>query len=197
MAERPGLRGVDLIISDQHGGLVQDIEKHFQGATWQRCQTHFLRHILDTAPKSMQDALLQEIQRILHAPNKPTTRWLLEQVLAKWEEKAPKAMQILEEGFEDATAVLDYPDRYRRRLRTTNRAERPNEEIRRRERVIRIFPNRESVYRLVGAVLIEIDEKWMSGHNYLDMADYWQWRRIKEQEAQSMNREASAIKRVR
>jgi putative transposase len=197
MAERPGLRGVDLIISDQHGGLVQAIEKHFQGATWPRCQTHFLRHILDTAPKSMQDALLQEIQRILHAPNKPTTRWLLEQVLAKWEEKAPKAMQILEEGFEDATAVLDYPDRYRRRLRTTNRAERPNEEIRRRERVIRIFPNRESVYRLVGAVLIEIDEKWMSGHNYLDMADYWQWRRIKEQEAQSMNREASAIKRVR
>ncbi|WP_440590401.1 transposase [Parageobacillus thermoglucosidasius] len=92
---------------------------------------------------------------------------------------------------------MDYPDRYRRRLRTTNRAERLNEEIRRRERGIRIFPNQESVYRLVGAVLIEIDEKWMSGRNYLDMADYWQWRRIKEQEAQSMNREASAIKRVR
>ncbi|WP_339264603.1 IS256 family transposase [Geobacillus sp. FSL K6-3411] len=191
-----GLRGVDLIISDQHGGLVQAIEKHFQGATWQRCQTHFIRNILDAAPKYMQDALLEEIRGILHAPNKQTARLLLEQVLAKWEEKAPKAMQILEEGFEDATAVLDYPDRYRRRLRTTNGVERLNEEIRRRERVIRIFPNRESVYRLVGAVLIEIDEKWMSGRKYLDMAEYWKWRKTKEQGVRSVNQEAPAIKRV-
>ena len=77
-----GLRGVDLIISDQHGGLVQAIEKHFQGATWQRCQTHFLRNILDAAPKNRQDALLEEIRGILHAPNKQTARLLLEQVLA-------------------------------------------------------------------------------------------------------------------
>ncbi|GCD83643.1 hypothetical protein PTHTG4_27060 [Parageobacillus thermoglucosidasius] len=129
-------------------------------------------------------------------PNKQTARLLLEQVLAKWEEKAPKAMQILEEGFEDATAVLDYPDCYRRRLCTTNRVERLNEEIRRRERVILIFPNRKSVYRLVGAVLIEIDEKWMSGRKYLDMSEYWQWRKTKEQEARSVNQEVSTIKRV-
>jgi len=81
-------------------------------------------------------------------------------------------MQILEEGFEDATAVLGYPDRYRGPLRTTNGIERFNEEIRRRELVIRIFPNRESVYRLVGAVLIETDEKWIPGRKYLDMSDY-------------------------
>lgn len=78
-----GLWGVDLIISDQHGGLVQAIEKHFQGATWQRCQTHFICNILDAAPKYMQDALLEEIRGILHAPNKQTARLLLEQVLAK------------------------------------------------------------------------------------------------------------------
>ncbi len=105
-------------------------------------------------------------------------------------------MQILEEGFEDATAVLDYPERYRRRLRTTNGIERLNEEIRRRERVIRIFPNRESVYRLVGAVLIEMDEKWISGRKYLDMSDYWQWRKTKELGVQTMNQEVSAIKKV-
>ena len=128
MAERPGTPGMGLIILDQHGGLVQAIEKHFQGATWQRCQTHFIRNILDAAPKYMQDALLEEISRIFHAPNKQAARLLLEQVLAKWEEKAPKAMRILEEGFEDATAVLDYPDRYRRRLRrqTDGTAERRN-----------------------------------------------------------------------
>ncbi|TQE88172.1 transposase, partial [Ureibacillus terrenus] len=65
-----------------------------------------------------------------------------------------------------------------------------------RERVIRIFPNRESVYRLVGAVLIEIDEKWMSGRKYLDMAEYWQWQKTKEQGVRSVNQEAPAIKRV-
>ncbi|WP_278343326.1 transposase, partial [Parageobacillus thermoglucosidasius] len=81
-------------------------------------------------------------------------------------------------------------------LRTTNGVERLNEEIRRRERVIRIFPNRESVYRLVGAVLIEIDEKWMSGRKYLDMSEYWQWRKTKEQEVRSVNQEVSTIKRV-
>jgi putative transposase len=70
------------------------------------------------------------------------------------------------------------------------------EEISRRERVIRIFPNRESVYRLVGAVLIEIDEKWMSGRKYLDMSEYWQWRKTKEQEARLGNQEASEMKRV-
>ncbi|WP_279625777.1 transposase [Parageobacillus thermantarcticus] len=74
--------------------------------------------------------------------------------------------------------------------------ERLNEEIRRRERVIRIFPNRESVYRLVGAVLIEIDEKWMLGRKYKGLAEYWQWRKMKEQAARSGNQEAPAIKRV-
>lgn len=133
---------------------------------------------------------------ILHVPNKQAALLLLEQVLAKWEKKAPKAMQILEEGFEEAMAVLDDPERYRRRLRTTNGIERLNEEIRRRERVIRIFPNRESVYRLVGAVLIEMDEKWISGRKYLDMSDSWQWRKTKELGVQSMNQEVSAIKKV-
>ncbi|WP_279625778.1 IS256 family transposase [Parageobacillus thermantarcticus] len=90
-----GLRGVDLIISDQHGGLMQAIEKHFQGATWQRCQTHFIRNILDAAPKYMQDALLEEIRGILHAPNKQTARLLLEQVLAKWRDGRQKPCKSL------------------------------------------------------------------------------------------------------
>ncbi|WP_211264209.1 transposase, partial [Hydrogenibacillus schlegelii] len=88
-----------------------------------------------------------------------------------------KAVKVLEEGFDDVTAVLVLPDRYRRRLRTTNGVERLNEEIRRRERVIRIFPNRESVIRLLGALLMEIDETWTTGHRYLNMDEYWQWKK--------------------
>lgn len=86
-------------------------------------------------------------------------------------------MAILEAGFEDATAALVLPEPYRRRLRTSNGTERLNEEIRRRERVIRIFPSQASALRLLGALLLEQHEQWTTGHHYLDMAPYWQWRR--------------------
>lgn len=87
----------------------------------------------------------------------------------------------MEAGFDDATAVLMLPERYRKRLRTTNGMERLNEEIRRRERVIRIFPNRESVVRLIGALLMEVDEKWASGKRYLDMAEYLDWKQRQQE----------------
>lgn len=89
-------------------------------------------------------------------------------------------MAILEAGFGDATAVLALPEPYRRRLRTSNGMERLNEEVRRRERVIRIFPNRESAIRLLGAVFIERHEQWSTGHHYFDMAAYWQWRQARD-----------------
>jgi putative transposase len=85
-------------------------------------------------------------------------------------------MAILEAGFDDATAVLALPEPYRRRLRTSNGMERLNEEVRRRERVIRIFPNRESAIRLLGSLLMEQDEVWSTGRRYFEMADYWTWR---------------------
>ncbi len=84
-------------------------------------------------------------------------------------------MRTLETGFDDATAVLSLPEKYRKRLRTTNSVERLNEEVPRRGRVIRIFPNRESVIRLIGALLMEQDEKWAAGNKYLDMAEYLEW----------------------
>lgn len=176
------LRRVDLIVSDHHGGLVRAIRTHFQGVTWQRCQTHFMRNILDATPKTLQEELYPRVRAILDAPDMDTARMLLQQVLEAYEAKAPKAMSILEAGFEDATAVLMFPERYRKRLRTTNGMERLNEEIRRRERVIRIFPNRESVVRLIGALLMEIDEKWTSGKKYLEMTEYLEWQQTQVQE---------------
>lgn len=105
-----------------------------------------------------------------------TARLLLEQVVDEYGEKASKAVDILESAFDDITAVLALPERYRKRLRTTNGQERLNEEIRRRDRVIRIYPNRDSAIRLIGALLMEIDEKWQTGHRYFDMSDYYTWR---------------------
>ncbi|AQS59603.1 IS256 family transposase [Desulforamulus ferrireducens] len=187
-----GLRGVDIIVSDNHGGLVKAVRSHFQGVTWQRCQTHFMRNILDVTPKSIQDELYPHLRAILDAPDVDTARVLLNQTLEAYENRAPKAMKVLEDGFDDATAILILPERYRRRLRTTNGVERLNEEIRRRERVIRIFPNRESVIRLVGALLMEFDDKWASGRKYLDMSEYLQW-----QESQRQARAFSKVTPIR
>ena len=81
-------------------------------------------------------------------------------------------MELLDAGFDDITQVLNIPIKYRKRLRTSNIIERLNQEIRRRERVIRIFPNDESMNRLIGAILIDLDEKWSSGRIWLDMHEY-------------------------
>lgn len=170
-----GLRGVDLVVSDSHKGLVRALRMNFQGASWQRCQTHFTRNILDAAPKVLQGEIKSNVQATLRAPDIETARMLLKRTLDAYEKKAPRAMEILEEGFDDAVAVLALPERYRKRLRTTNGIERLNEEIRRRERVIRIFPNRESAVRLIGALLIEMDDKWAGERRYLDMADYYEY----------------------
>ena len=183
------LRGVDLVVSDNHGGLVKAVKSQFQGTTWQRCQTHFMRNILDATPKSLQADIHGRVRALMDAPDPDTARLLLDKVLADFAPKAPRAMAVLEAGFDDATAVLELPERYRKRLRTTNGVERLNQEIRRRERVIRIFPNRESVIRLVGALLMELDEKWGSGSRYFNMAEYLTWR----QEHQKARKQASKV----
>jgi transposase-like protein len=181
--KRRGLSGVDLVVSDAHTGLVSAVQRHFQGCTWQRCQTHLAGDVLEAAPKSVRQELHEHLRALFEAPDLPTARVLLQQVLTGYAGRAPKAMAILEAGFDDATAVLVLPEPYRRRLRTSNGLERLNEEVRRRERVIRIFPNRESALRLLGAVLMERHEQWATGHRYFDMASYWQWRGEQESPA--------------
>lgn len=175
--KRRGLWGVDVVVSDAHGGLVNAVRRHFQGASWQRCQTHLTRDILEATPKSLRSEVHEHLRALFEAPDPTTARTLLQQLVATYAARAPKALSALEAGFDDATAVLALPEPYRRRLRTTNSLERLNEEIRRRERVIRIFPNRDATLRLLGAVLMEQHEQWTTSHRYLDMTAYWQWRR--------------------
>ena len=137
-----------------------------------------MKNILDATPKALQDEIHSRVRGIFEAADLSTARFLLNQTLDGYRVKAPSAMDVLENGFDDATAVLELPKRYRTKLRTTNSFERVNEEIRRRERVIRIFPNRGSSLRLIGAFLLEYDEKW-SGKRYLDMSDYLVWRQTR------------------
>ena len=174
-----GLGNVDIVVSDNHKGLVSAIRKHFQDTSWQRCQTHFSRNVLDAAPKSLQKALKGLLHQMYDAIDLENAMLIRDKMISLYGEKAPKAISILEDGFDDVMAVICLPEKYRKRLRTTNSIERLNEEIRRRERVIRIFPSEESAIRLIGALLVEQDEKWSTGRKYLELDDYYNF--LKEQ----------------
>ena len=172
-----GLEGVELVVSDAHEGLVEALRRCFQGATWQRCQTHFRRNILDRTPAEWKEAMAEGLDRVFEAEDPATAREHFEELAEKLEGEADAALDTLEAGLEDAIAVLRLPDKYRRRLRTTNTLERLIQELRRREKVIRIFPNDESAWRLLGAFLAETHEDWSTGRRYFRMDDYFNWRR--------------------
>lgn len=169
---RRGLSGVEYVITDRHKGLVSALTEHFTGATWQRCQAHFMRNVMDHTPENAKDDVLGALRNVLHAPTPKAARRALEHMQEELEERAPKAVSMVETAFDEVTAVLTLPKKYRRRLRTSNMLERLNEEIRRRERVIRIFPNEESIFRLMGALLAEQHEAWTAGRLYLNMDEY-------------------------
>lgn len=183
-----GLRGVEMITSDHHSGLVKAIRRHLQGVTWQRCQTHFMKNILDATPKSLRSEVKAHIRSIFEAADDETARALLLKIVELFQDKAPKAMETLEDGIDDAIAVLELPADYRKKTRTTNAVERLNAEIRRRERVIRIFPNRESALRLIGALLMEQDEKWAMGNKYFDMTEFKNWQKERPKETKKVVR---------
>ncbi len=168
-----GLKGIDSVTSDDHQGLVKAVRRHFQGASWHRCQTHFSRNVLARAPKRHQSGIGQCLRRIYDAMTEEDARRFLKETVEEYGSLAPAAVAVLEDGFDDVTTVLSLPLKYRRKLRTSNGLERLNEEIRRRDRVIRIYPNGESAIRLIGALLVEQDERWSTGKKYMDMQEYY------------------------
>ena len=169
-----GVKGVQFVVSDDHGGLRQAIQKHFQGATWQRCQVHLMRNVLGRCSVRHRLEIISAVRIIFNSQDKSEARRRLDEFVGTFQKIAPKAVACMEEGCEDAMAVMCLPEKYRKRLRTTNMQERLNEEIRRRERVIRIFPNDASVLRIIGALLLEQNEKWQT-QRYFDMDEYHEW----------------------
>jgi len=174
--KRRGLSGVELATSDAHDGLVQALREAFPGLIWQRCQAHFRRNVIDQTPSGFRDRMHQLLDQLLKASSQSDMQRRFEEVSGEIEKKAPDALKVLEGGLFDATAVLALPGKYRRRLRTTNMVERFIEEIRRREKVIRIFPNIDSAYRLVGALCAETHEEWSTGRRYLTMDAFFEWK---------------------
>ena len=169
-----GLQGVMFVVSDSHGGLTQAVAKHFQGVTWQRCQVHLMRNLLGSCSAKVRADVAAAAKLVFQAADMAEAKRRLAEFVERFGKTAAKAVACIEEGFADAMAVMALPEKYRRRLRTTNMQERLNEEIRRRERVIRIFPNDESALRLIGALLAEQNEVWQE-RRYLDMDEFAEW----------------------
>ena len=166
-----GLTGVRLVTSDHHAGIIKAVKKHFQGASWQRCQVHFSRNACGLVPRSARKELAADLREVFTAPDLESAKRIAETTAERWRPKYPKAAMLIEDHIEECLAVLAFPASHRQRLRTTNGLERLNEEIKRRTRVIRIFPNRESCLRLVTALAAEQSDEWVSGKRYLNMEE--------------------------
>ncbi len=150
-------RGVnpDMIASDAHQGLLAGLKEVYPEVPWQRCQYHFQENILKETPKKEQKGLKTELREMFNAKTMKEARERRNEIIQDYKDVAPKAMEILDEGFEEAMTVMLLPESMRIPLRTTNYLERENGELGRRSDVIRIFPNAASLTRLMGAVLID------------------------------------------
>jgi transposase-like protein len=166
-----GLKGVRLVISDAHEGLRQAIAKVMSGASWQRCRVHFMRNLLVTVPKGAQDTVAAIVRTIFSAPDHASAIAQLHEVAGMLSSKFPQAAELLEEASEDVLAHMHFPREHRRRLHSTNPIERLHKEIKRRTRVVGIFPNRDSLMRLAGTLFAEQDDEWqVSDRRYFSAA---------------------------
>jgi putative transposase len=167
-----GLSGVQLVTSDDHRGLKAAIDRHFQGASWNRCQVHFTRDLVKLVGTGRRGELAADLREVFAATTREQALTTAEAVAARWDASHPAVARLLEEGVEDCLACLAFPLAHRARIRTTNGMERLHEEIKRRTRVVRIFPNTAACSRLVTALCVEQSEEWISGRRYLDMGEH-------------------------
>ena len=155
-----GLRGVRLVISDAHEGLTRAVATVLSGATWQRCRVHFMRNLLATIPRSAREPVAAIVRTIFAQPDRATAQAQLRKVVEGLRGRFAQAAELLEHAAEDVLAYLHFPAAHRRQLHSTNPLERLNKEIKRRSAVVGIFPHRDSLLRLVGALLAEQDDEW-------------------------------------
>lgn len=164
-----GLSGVEFVVSDDHPGLKRAIREVLTEAGWQRCYVHFLRNALDYLPRRADDDCLQELRwlydrRDIQEAHRDLAAWI-----AKWQGKYPKLVDWVESNIAETLTFYRLPRAHHKHMKSTNGLSRLNEEIKRRTRVVRIFPNAESCLRLVRALCVETHETWLEDSRYLNM----------------------------
>lgn len=169
---RRGMRGLRLIVSDDHAGLKAARRATLPSVPWQRCQFHLQQNAHAYVTRlDQRKPVAQRLRAIFNAPDRTEAERLLQQAIDTWKADHPKLAQWAEENIPEGLTVFAFPASHRTRLRTTNGLERINREIKRRTRVASIFPNSNSCLRLISALLTEFDEEWMTGKIYLNMKD--------------------------
>ena len=163
-----GLHGVLLFTSDSHEGLKAGLRAVFPSVPWQRCQFHLQQNAQAYVPRQeMKEKVAGDIRYIFNAPNLAEADRLLKITVEKWKDPAPKLSEWMESNLTEGLTVFKFPECMRKKLRTNNPLERVNQEVKRRTRVVGIFPNEASCLRLVSARLREISDEWETGKCYL------------------------------
>ena len=155
-----GLRGVLLVTSDAHQGIRAALKRHFQGSAWQRCRVHFKREMAAKVSYKQVKELMKDLAAVFAGEDRIECLRRGEEMAGKWEPRCGAVAAMLRDGLEDCLTVLDFPETHRRRLTSTNLLENIMKRLKRRTRVVGVFPNRESCDRLIGAQLIELHEEW-------------------------------------
>ena len=167
--KKRGLGGVQLITSDDHAGLRAARLAVFGGIPWQRCQFHLQQNAQAYVPhKDMQAEVAEDIRTIFNAPDRATADAYLAKAVLKYEKNASRLSDWMANNLPEGLMVFSFPGGFRKLLRTTNGVERLHREVRRRARVVSIFPNKRSCLRLVSAILSEISEEWLTGRTYIN-----------------------------
>jgi putative transposase len=165
-----GLHGVEYIVSDNHEGLKKALQTTFGSASWNRCHVHLQRNASAYVPRiAMKKEVATDISSILTAPDIEEARRLLDKYVKKYSKTASKLSKWMAENIPDGFAVFELKKPFRSKMRSTNMIERLNREIKRRTRVCCLFPNEESLLRLVSAILMETSEEWESGKKYISL----------------------------
>lgn len=168
--QKRGLYGMKMITSDDHTGLKSALKSVFPNIPWQRCQVHLQRNAVPYVPRvSMRKEVASDIRSIFNAPNREEANRLLDLTVEKYKVKASKLSSWMETNIPEGLTVFSLPESHRKKIRSTNMVERLNREIKRRTRVAGLFPNEDSLLRLVSSILIEVSEEWETGKRYLTM----------------------------
>lgn len=159
-----GMPTPQLVISDANAGLMKAVAKEFQGTSWQRCLFHFMQNLLSRLTRKGMGYVIEDVRSIFKAESAEESRLRLNYVLKKYEGDARlgRMLTLLEDDYDEVTQFYAFHQHMHTALKTTNAIERLNQEVRRREKVVRVFPNRESAFRLLGAILMDKNDKFMN-----------------------------------
>jgi transposase-like protein len=166
-----GMKGLRLIISDDHAGMKAARKAVFPSVPWQRCQFHLCQNAQNYVPKkSMRTEIADVMREIFNSPTIEMAQEMKRRAIENYQKRAPEFAKWLEANVDEGLTVFQFPKEHWKKIRTSNGIERVNREIKRRTRVAVLFPNKESALRLVTGVIIEIHEEWVTGRQYLDMS---------------------------